>query len=58
MRTFIIRPGPKDQDARHMWVVVAVEADGTEMDVGIYPTMAAAEAAKVTLERQDVDIRS
>lgn len=41
-----------------MWLLVIVEDDGAETEVGLYPTMAEAEAAKVALEQGDVDIRS
>jgi len=39
-------------------VLVVVGDGGTVEAVGTYPTMAEAEAAKVTMERADVDIRS
>jgi len=58
MRTFQIRPGTPEHEAHHLWVLVAVAEDGAEVVVGNYPTMAEAEAAKVALEKGDVDIRS
>jgi len=58
MRIFIIRPGAQEQDVHVPWVLFAIEANGTETEVGTFPSMADAEAAKLTLERQDIDIRS
>jgi len=58
MRTFHIRPGDPGHDGHHTWVLFAVGDGGTVETVATYPTMAEAEAAKVVLERGDVDIRS
>jgi len=58
MRTFEIRPVEQERDAHDLWVLVAMEDDGTEVVAGEYQTMAEAEEAKVALEQGDVDIRS
>jgi hypothetical protein len=58
MRTFHIRPGDPEHDGHHMWMLIAVDDDDAVAVVGTYPTMAEAEAAKMALERGDVDIRS
>jgi len=58
MRTFQIRPGDRQHDAHHLWVLVAVDDDGEETVIGNYQTMREAEAAKVALEQGDVDVRS
>ena len=58
MRRFEIRLVEQEHDAQDLWVLVAVDDDGTEAVAGEYQTMAEAEEAKVSLEQGDVDIRS
>jgi len=58
MRTFKIVPEKQEADGHHAWTLVIVEEDGLEVAIETYATMNEAEAAKLVLERQEVDIRS
>ena len=55
MRTFKIVQANPGEAAHHLWSVVAVAENGQVMPLETYETYADAEAAKLVLERQEVD---
>jgi hypothetical protein len=55
MRTFKVMPSEPGHEHHHLWLLAAVEEDGTEVTLDTYATMAEAEAAKAVLERQEME---
>jgi hypothetical protein len=56
MRTFKIMPTNPDHDVHHLWSVIAVEDDGSEVTLDTYDSMAEAQAAMTVLAREELDI--
>jgi hypothetical protein len=54
MRTLKIVPPNLGQPASHLWSLVAIEEDDSEVTVEEYPTLGEAEAAKAALERRSL----
>jgi hypothetical protein len=50
MRIFKIMPSHPGHDHHHLWLLTAVEEDGSEVTLETYNTMEEAEAARVALE--------
>ncbi len=55
MRIFKTKPLDPGHETHHLWTLIAVEEDGTEVTLDTYATMAEANAAKAVLERQDME---
>jgi hypothetical protein len=56
MRTFRIVPTHPGENVHHQWMLVATTEDGGEVELGIFETVGQAEAAKLVLEHQDVQL--
>jgi hypothetical protein len=56
MRTFKIAPTSPGHELHHLWGVIAIEDDGSEVTLDTYDTMAEAEAAMAVLAREELDI--
>jgi hypothetical protein len=54
MRTFKIKPTDPGHEHHHLWQLVAVAEDGSEVTLETYSTASEASAAKLVLEQDEV----
>jgi hypothetical protein len=54
MRTFKIMPADPGHEHHHLWLLVAVEEDGSEVTLESYGSASEASAAKLVLEQDEV----
>jgi hypothetical protein len=54
MRTFKVMPAGAGHEHSHLWQLIAVEEDGSEITLETYGSASEANAAKLVLERDEV----
>jgi hypothetical protein len=54
MRIFKIMPADPGHEHHHQWLLVAIEEDGSEVTLESYGSASEANAAKVVLERDEM----